>query len=86
MRCHRIPTLRGGAARWKRLAVGGWEYRRHDVVLPLPYGHHAAAAASQPFTMPAVPLRGAMRRVSPKDSASISQSGHRAVRGGIRRL
>ncbi len=29
----------------------------HDVVLPLPYGHHAAAAASQLFTMPAVPPR-----------------------------
>ena len=27
MRCHRIPTLRGGAARWKRLAVSGWELR-----------------------------------------------------------
>ena len=22
-----IPTQRGGAARWKRLAVGGWEHR-----------------------------------------------------------
>jgi hypothetical protein len=61
------PTQRGGAARWKRLAVGGWEHREaaegHDVVLPLPYGHHAAAAASQLFTMPAVPPRGAKRRV-----------------------
>ena len=27
MECHRIPTLRGGAARWKRLAVSGWERR-----------------------------------------------------------
>jgi len=37
------------------LAVGNTERQLgHDVVLPLPCGHHAAAVASQPASMPAV--------------------------------
>ena len=37
------------------MAVGNTERQLgHDVVLPLPCGHHAAAVASQPASMPAV--------------------------------
>jgi hypothetical protein len=39
------PTQRGGAARWKRLAVGGWEHSQgklgQHAVLPLPQGKHS---------------------------------------------
>ena len=40
------------------MAVGNTERQLgHDVVLPLPCGHHAAAVASQPASVPAVPPR-----------------------------